>query len=107
MEMTAVDFVAHEMLCRPGSAEVMSSKDVWAWVRQKSKLRGANVVVVIKDALNKAFEHGLIEQVEESAKTRGRKVVLFKKRTWTDILSSGEEAREYAQQLLLTPDHFP
>ena len=106
MDMSPVDCVAHEMLSGPGSA-VVSSKDVWTWVRQKSKLKGESVSDVIKDALNKAFHYGLIELVDPPGRPKGRKVIYFKKRTWADILSSGQEAPVYAERLLLTSDHFP
>eukprot|EP00969_Alexandrium_andersonii_P258074 11410966-Alexandrium_andersonii.AAC.1 len=66
MEMTVVDFVAHEMLSKPGSAEVISSKDVWGWVRQKAKLKGENVSAVVKDALAMAIDSGPVEKVDDA-----------------------------------------
>ena len=125
--LSMVDLVAHEALSLPESAHPMTTKELRALLRYKTRFSDEpKKSEVIMQAVEMLIDKKLVEPIdalaEEQAgeienaeqpgpdqpakRRRGRRLINFRKCKWSEVEETGESCRQAAHQLLLVPEDF-
>lgn len=99
-------FCQRELLQDARCRGQVSTKDVRAWVRNKLTSRGVqDAKTCIANALQGLVDAGIVVEIAEDGRRRGRQTKKFQKQPWAQI-ENHQPARELLQQLSVSADHF-